>query len=226
MLYRSLFRRVLAVAGCGVMALVAAPAAAQASTSALNAQDTAYLKGAHQSNLAEIAAGKLAQAKGSSAAVKDLGAMLVSDHTKLDAALMKVAMAAKVSLPAAPNAEQRAMQAKLTVASGADFDAMYVSGQIVGHAKTMALGDKEAANGQDAAVKKAAAAAAPVVASHHHKFMAQAEQMGLPGTIDAGRTGTVATTAGSSGSGWVGLLTAGIVLTGAGLVVLRRRRVV
>jgi hypothetical protein len=45
--------------------------------------------------------------------------MLVADHIKLDAAIRKVATAKKVSLPAAPNAKQKAMQAKLTGASAA-----------------------------------------------------------------------------------------------------------
>jgi putative membrane protein len=101
----------------------------------LSEQDRVFLRGAHQSNLAEIATGKLAQSKGSSAEVKQLGALLIADHTKLDASLRKVADAANVSLPQQPNAEQRALQAKLQAASGDDFDAMFVAGQLEGHAK-------------------------------------------------------------------------------------------
>jgi putative membrane protein len=222
LLMRRLVLRALSIAAAAAL-VVAGATVAQAAPTALNAQDRSYLQGAHQSNLAEIATGKLAQTKGSSKAVKELGMMLVADHTKLDAALRKVAAAKQVSLPSAPNAEQRAMQAKLAAASGADFDAMFVSGQIVGHAKTMALGMKEAKAGQDPTVKKAAAAAAPVVAEHHDKFVAQADAMGLPAAVDAGRSpAAMATTPGTARLA-VPLIAGGVILTLAGLVLLRRR---
>jgi putative membrane protein len=218
---RFVFRALSTAAAAGLVVSIAT--VAQAAPTALNAQDRTYLQGAHQSNLAEIAAGKLAQAKGSSKAVKDLGVMLVNDHSKLDAAVRKVAAATKVSLPTAPNAEQRAMQAKLTAASAADFDAMFVAGQIEGHAKTLALGAAEAKAGKDATVKKTAAAAAPVVAEHHHKFMAQAEAMGLPGAVDAGRPATLAVANPDSTGLAASLAAAGAVVTLVGLVLLRRR---
>jgi putative membrane protein len=221
MMLRSHLRRLGITAALAVLPLAMAPAA-HAETDALNAQDRAYLQGAHQSNLAEIAAGKLAQSKGQTQAVKDLGQLLITDHTKLDAALRKVAAAANVNLPPAPNAQQRAMQAKMDAADAGEFDAVFVSGQIAGHAKTMRLGEREAADGRDAAVKKAAAAAAPVVAAHHHKFMAQAEEMGLPGSVDAGRTGTAV--AADTGIEWQMAVAAGGVLTATGLVLLLRRR--
>jgi putative membrane protein len=224
MLRRLVFRPLSVIAAVGLIAC-GTVAGASATPTALNAQDRAYLQGAHQSNLAEIATGKLAQSKGSSEAVKELGALLVRDHTKLDAAVRKVAAAKKVSLPAAPNAEQRALQAKLAAAPAGEFDALFVAGQIASHAKTMQLGKKELQAGQDPTVKKNAAAAAPVVAEHHHKFMAQAEAMGMPGAVDAGRTGADAVPARSQGSGVDGLLVgAGATAAVAGLVLLRRRR--
>jgi putative membrane protein len=205
-----------------LLALTTAPAA-HAATPELNAQDKAYLQAAHQANLAEIAAGKLAESKGSSQQVKDLGAMMVTGHTQLDAALSKVATATKVSLPAAPNPEQQAMQAKLASAPSGEFDAMYVSGQIVGHAAAMRLGATEAAEGADAAVKRAAADAAPVVVRHYQMFVAEAKRMGLPGWVRAGRTNDLATS-GSSGNEWTVLgLVAGSILIGGGGVLVRRR---
>jgi putative membrane protein len=218
--YRSVIRSL--AAAVILLAFAIAPAA-HAATTELNAQDKAYLQAAHQSNLAEIAAGKLAQSNGSSQQVKDLGAMMVTDHTNLDAALSKVATAAMVSLPAAPNAEQQAMQAKLASASAGEFDAMYVSAQIAGHAQAMQLGAMEAAGGADAAVKRAAAAAAPVVVRHYQMFVAQAKRMGLPGWVRAGRTNDLAIS-GSGGNEWtvVGLV-AGLILIGSGAVLLRRR---
>jgi putative membrane protein len=218
--YRSVIRSL--AAAVILLVLTTAPAA-HAATTELNAQDKAYLQAVHQANLAEVEAGKLAQSKGSSQQVKDLGAMMVTDHTKLDAALRQLATAAKVSLPAAPTADQQAMQAKLASAPAGEFDAMYLSGQIVGHAQVMRLGAMEAAAGADAAVKKAAAAAAPIVAEHYREFVAAANRMGLPGKVKAGRTTDLASS-GSSGNEWtVPLLAAGLILIGAGSVLVRRR---
>jgi putative membrane protein len=191
------------------------------STSAIPPKDRTFLIGAHQSNLAEIAAGKLAQSKGVSQGVKNLGAMLVTDHTKLDAALRKVAAASSVTLPATPNPEQKAMQVKLQQASTSDFDAMFVAGQITGHAKAMQLGESEIASGSDPAVKKTAVAAAPVIAKHHHEFMAQAESMGLPTTVDSGLSGVAATHNDAVPAVLIGL---GALLTVAGVASARRRR--
>jgi putative membrane protein len=207
-------------AAAGLVVLAGSAGAAQATTSAVSEQDRMFLMGAHQSNLAEIAAGKLAQSKSGSGQVRNLGAMLVADHTKLDATLRTVASAASVSLPTAPNAEQQAMQAKLTNASGDDFDAMFVAGQLKGHAKAMALGEKELKSGRDAAVMKAAEDSAPVIAAHHHKFMAAAEAMGLPNEVD---TGLAASSTGSGNGLQAGLIGFGGILMIAGAVLVRRR---
>ncbi len=211
---------------CAIAAIVMMSAGgtsiAMASTTAVSPQDRVFLAGAHQSNLAEIAAGKLAQSKGQSQAVKDLGKMLVTDHTKLDAAGSKVAAAVNVTLPAKPNAEQQAMQAKLQKASADEFDAMFVAGQLAGHAKAMQLGKAEIASGSDPAVKKAAAAAAPVIAAHHHHFMAQAEAMGLPGSVDSGLSGVAAPSSSKVPGLMIGL---GVLLAAAGVLIARRRRV-
>ncbi len=211
---------------CAITAILAVSAGgastAVGATTAASPQDRVFLAGAHQSNLAEIAAGKLARSKGTSQAVKDLGAMLISDHTKLDAAGSKVAAAVNVTLPAKPNAEQQAMQAKLEQAPAADFDAMFVAGQLAGHAKAMQLGKTEIASGSDPAVKKAATSAAPVIAAHHHHFMAQAKAMGLPGSVDSGLSGAAA----PSSRVPAALIGLGVLLAAAGIAFARRRRIV
>src|SRR5204863_1319600 len=52
----------------------------------------------HQVNQEEIAAGKLAQQKGQSAAIKDYGKQLVQDHTKSDADVKAAAKKAGMSM--------------------------------------------------------------------------------------------------------------------------------
>ena len=215
-----LIRRLAAAAAAGFLALAVAPAA-HADTTALNAQDKAFHVGAHQSNLAEIAAGKLAQSKGRSAAVKEIGAMLISDHTKLDATLRKLAATKHVSLPSAPNAEQQAAAAKLEAASDDQFDTVFVSTQLAGHMKAMQLGKDEAAGGEDAATKAAAAAAAPVIAHHGEMLRSAARELGVPTDVNAGRVGVAAE---SNTAEWLAFA-AGLALVAGGGVLLVRRRV-
>jgi putative membrane protein len=88
-------------------------------------QDTAFLQAAHQSNLAEIAGGTLAQQKGQSQQVKDLGARFVTDHTNLDNSLKQAAQALGVTLPDAPDADQQAVAARYQATSGTAFDTLW-----------------------------------------------------------------------------------------------------
>lgn len=216
---RRLARSVAATAAA-VVVLAGGAGIATASTTELNDQDRAFLIGSHQSNLAEIATGKLAQSKGQSQEVKDLGAMLVADHTKLDAAARPLAQRGNVKLPAAPNAEQRALAAKLTAASASEFDALFVAGQIAAHAKAMRIGEAEISGGQDPAVVAAAKNAAPVIMKHHHEAQALARAMDLPVGVDAGRSGEAG---GSPVDVPVGLVGLGALLVAAGVVVAVRR---
>src|SRR3954466_9654806 len=68
----------------GTLALGAALTFAGTAAAQPTAQDSGWIVVAHQSNLTEIAAGQAAQAKASSAAVRDLGQMFVQDHTAMD----------------------------------------------------------------------------------------------------------------------------------------------
>lgn len=218
---RRLTRSLAATAAAAVVVLAGGAGIATASPAALNDQDRAFLVGSHQTNLAEIATGKLAQGKGRSQQVKDLGAMLVADHTKLDAAARPLAQRADVKLPSAPNPEQRALAARLADASASEFDALFVAGQLAGHAKAMRLGEAEIKGGSDPAVVAAAKSAAPVIAKHHREFEAQARAMGLPVAVDAGSSGD----RGSTPVGGVpaGLMGLGALLLAVGLVVAVRR---
>jgi putative membrane protein len=210
-----LLRRIAVAAGA--LALVLAPATA--ASAAPSEQDTTYLRAAHQSNLAEIAGGRIAQQKGASQAVKDVGARFVEDHTRLDAALRETAAALDVDLPSAPNPEQRALAARYEAASGSDFDALYLATQMDAHMKAMRLGETELARGNDAQAKKLAQDAAPVIASHHELLTDTAADLGVPTSIDTGTGGL----AGRDSTGAAGLAAVGLLLVTAALVLLRRR---
>jgi putative membrane protein len=207
-------------AAAGIAAVLVVPGTA--AYAAPSSQDSTYLKAAHQSNLAEIAGGTLAQQKGDSQQVKDLGARFVTDHTKLDAALKDTASALGVDLPSAPNAAQRALAARYQAASGSSFDALFVSTQMDAHMAAMKLGQTEIAQGSDSSVVKAAQSAAPVIAQHHTLLRDAASALGLPSSVGTG-TGGLADRGGLSTTS-AGLAGLGLLLLVSAVLLLRRRR--
>jgi putative membrane protein len=213
-----LTRMAVAVGAAAAFVLLPATAASAAPSD----QDTAFLQAAHQSNLAEIAGGKIAQQKGQSQEVKDLGARFIEDHTRLDSALQDTAEALGVELPSAPNAEQRALAQRYEATDGADFDALYVSTQMDAHMKAMRLGQTEIAEGSDADAKKIAQDSAPVIASHHELLEDAGAAIGVPTGVDTG-TGGLAADNGSPAM--IGFGVFGVLLVGTALLLLRRRRI-
>ncbi|GAB2604430.1 membrane protein [Paractinoplanes abujensis] len=212
-------RLAVLIAATGLFALSGTAALAAPSD-----QDATYLKAAHQSNLAEIAGGKIAQQKGTTEQVKNLGARFIADHTKLDAALRQTAEGLGVDLPSAPNSEQQALAERYQAASGDDFDALYVSTQMDAHMKAMSLGRTEIADGSDARAKKVAQDAAPVIASHHDALNAAARAVGVPSGVDSGTGGTADN--GGLSTAAIGLIGIGALLVvAAGLLLVRRRTV-
>jgi predicted outer membrane protein len=145
----------------------------------VSTQDTQYLQQAHQTNLAEISAGKLAQQKGNSQTVKNLGAKFVTDHTKLDNSLRSVAQSLNVSLPSTPNAAQQAVFKQLQARSGTQFDNLFVTSQFAGHTVAMQANENEIATGSNQMVVKLARDSEPVIESHHQALEAAARQLGI-----------------------------------------------
>ncbi|MET9324267.1 DUF4142 domain-containing protein [Streptomyces sp. NPDC003038] len=130
-------------------------------------QDTAFVRSAHQGNLAEIAAGNDARTNATTSCVKDVGAKLVTDHQKLDTDLKAVASKAKMTLPTAPTAEQQQkLKAVQEKAGTAGYDAAWLADQEAAHTETLALIDQQIRAGTDTAVTNAAQKARPIVAMH------------------------------------------------------------
>jgi putative membrane protein len=218
----SFARRAALSLGVALAAALTLPAAAAtaAPAAAPSAQDRQWMVAAHQSNLTEIAAGKAAQQKATTAKVRDLGAMFISDHTTLDAQLRAAAKSLGVSLPSAPDAQQRASLAAVSAKSGSAFDAAWIAAQITGHRRALSATDTEISGGSDAAVLKLARAARPVIAKHYSELTSGGT--GSPTAVGAGTGGQAATDGTAPGLALTG---AAVLLAAAagGLLVTRRR---
>lgn len=181
-----------AVAVGGVAASVAASGAADAG---LNAQDRLFLRSAHQGHLAEISAARIAGQKSTTAAVRDLAARWIADHTALDQRLSQAAVALDVILPATPDAAQEAVAARYRAASATDFDELWISTQITAHHRATALLEAELRTGSSVAAKTLAREALGVIDVHHRLLAAAAPSAGVvvPAEGNAPRPGAVRT---------------------------------
>jgi len=132
--------------------------------------DESFYKNAAEAGHAEVEAGKAAQAKAVTPAVKEFAAMMVKDHTAANKKLMKLAMTKGVELPTEPSLMQKAMNKKTDMKSGESFDKDYIEGQIKAHQDTVDLFQKEAAEGKDPEAKAFAKATLPKLQAHLDKI--------------------------------------------------------
>ncbi|MBN6051735.1 DUF4142 domain-containing protein, partial [Nonomuraea sp. RK-328] len=132
----------------------------------ISKQDKRFLRLAHRGNLAEIAAGKVARIKGADAAVRSIGAILVTDHTRLDKAVKEIAERLDVALPDRAARKDRVMLRHISRLHGHRFDRAWLAAMIEGHRQAIRLGEQELRDGSSPAVKELARAAAPVIRKH------------------------------------------------------------
>jgi putative membrane protein len=176
-------RRIAATLGMTGLLLLPAAGAQAARPSD---QDVAFLRAAHQVNLAEIAAGRIAFQKTTDPEVKKLAGKFMHDHIFMDADLTGIARELHVMLPDTPTAEQQAL-AKRYQAAGADtFDEYYISTQLAAHREAHQLAAAQAENGAIESVKGLAAKALPIIAHHQEELRAEAEAEGYAGYIAVG----------------------------------------
>lgn len=132
--------------------------------------DQSFYKNLAEGGIAEVEAGKLAQSKGSTQAVKDFGAMMVKDHSAANDKLKTLASGEGIDLPTTSSTSQMASKAKLELLSGDSFDKAYIKNQISAHRQTVSLLKKEASSGQDAKAKAFATEVLPTVTGHLKKI--------------------------------------------------------
>jgi putative membrane protein len=156
--------------------------ASPAATPVLNRQDESFLTAAHQGNLAEIAAARIARRKASTQVVRDLAVRWLADHSRLDAALTRTAAQLDFGLPRSPTTQQQATADAYERMSGRAFDRLWVVTQVAGHRDAATAGMNELNRGSARPVKALAEAAAPVVEEHMRLLTAAADQLDVTTT--------------------------------------------
>lgn len=127
----------------------------------------AFAAEAARSDMYEIQSGQLAQTKAVSPMVKQMGAMLVKDHTMTTQKLMDTltAVGRPMNAPGL-DGRRRDMIQQLEAAQGAEFDRLFHQQQLMAHQEALALHRGYAANGDVPQLRTVAAQAAEVVQGH------------------------------------------------------------
>ena len=124
-----------------------------------------------EANMADSAAGSIASTKGTSAAVRDFGKMMMRDHHALRtqgadlAKKLNVTPAAPADDPVMPMAQNETNTLN-TTAKGKDFDKAYIDAEVEVHKAVLDLATKAAGQTQTAELKNLIQKAAPMIQGH------------------------------------------------------------
>jgi putative membrane protein len=132
-------------------------------------KDAKFAKEAADGGMMEVRLGELAQANGSSAEIKNLGSMMVSDHTKANDELKALAARKNISLPTSMSEKAQKQYDKLSKKQGRDFDKAYSKCMVHDHKKDICAFKKESRKGGDSDLKQWASTTLPTL--EHHKQM-------------------------------------------------------
>jgi putative membrane protein len=154
----------LALVTLGVLTVMAL---ATTNAAAAGSGEQQFVTQAAIGGMAEVEMGKLAVDKASSPDVKKFAAQMISDHTKADEELEKLATGKSLKVPTALDTEHKRKLERLSKKTGADFDKSYIQDQVSGHKKMQQLLAAEATNGKDADLKMFAERTLPTVKQHY-----------------------------------------------------------
>src|SRR5262249_25867478 len=137
-----------------------------ADTAPLSQQDQTFLTQNAQTDQAEITVGQLAQQRGSTQEIRQLGQTFMSDHQQALSKVQGIAQNANVTLPNSPDPAQQQQAEQLKSASGPEFDQTYLQNEIKGHQTSIENTQKEIQSGTDQQVIDFAKSSLPVAQQH------------------------------------------------------------
>ena len=135
-------------------------------TGQLTASDESFLRKAAAGGAAEVELGNLARNKASDPAIKDFGEKMVTDHSKANDELKRLAQEKGVVVPDMPDSKSKREMDRLSKLSGADFDKAYAKLMVSDHEKDVSEFEHESKNARDPDVKEFASKTLPTLQDH------------------------------------------------------------
>ena len=158
--------KILAVGVLVVLALTACSKKSSNSGTSLNGTDQDFVTSAGYINVDEINGGYLASTNAADSNVKTFAKQMVNDYGAAQSALILLADSFHFTVASSPDSTHQAFFNNLSNLTGADFDTIYLRGQIGDDQAAIALYQAEQSKGQNAAVKNYANTWLPIVQAH------------------------------------------------------------
>jgi putative membrane protein len=128
--------------------------------------DARFIDHVARDNEGEIELGKLAVQKAQSPEVKALAQRLVTDHSKANQQLKRLAQKESVSVPTGAGKEQKDLRAQLEKLNGAAFDRAFVDAEVKDHQNDITFYQNESNRLQDPQLRSFAQQTLPVLQEH------------------------------------------------------------
>jgi putative membrane protein len=128
--------------------------------------DQTFLDRAARINQQEIELGKLAQKKGSSQAIKDLGKRMEQDHTAAQNELKQIAQQNQMKFSSDLTGDERDRINALKQLNGQQFDHAFLNTLMMGHMRAIQTFEDERQDGQNPALKSYADKVLPQLKEH------------------------------------------------------------
>lgn len=133
----------------------------------LSTADQALMMKVAKGGMMQLEVSKLAVENATDEQVRKLAESEVEEQTGLSAKLKEIAEAKGITLPAAPDAQTKALLARMKDMSGAELDRFYVQESgVKGHEQLDKVMSSVKSGAKDAGLKSLAAAAHPLVKTH------------------------------------------------------------
>ena len=139
-------------------------------------EDANFLVNAAEINLEEIELGRLAQTRGVSAKVKELGKTMEAAHAKALNDLQGLAAKKQITIPATLTDDGMSSHKKLVDIKGSDFDKEYVDMMVKGHTDAISKFEKSSTEGYDSDIRNWAASMLPIFREHLDQFITTQKQ--------------------------------------------------
>ncbi len=128
--------------------------------------DAQFLVNAAEINLEEIQLGQLAQQKGGTAQVKELGKMMEDAHTKSFNDLTALAQSKMITIPTSSTDNAQDAYQKLNEKSGNDFDKAYIDMMVSEHKDVIETFEDASTDSNDSDIKNWATVSLPDLRTH------------------------------------------------------------
>ncbi|WP_114789487.1 DUF4142 domain-containing protein [Niabella yanshanensis] len=137
-----------------------------ATPTTLSEQETKFAIDAANGGMAEIQLGELAKSNSKAPEVKELGRMMIEDHSKANEALKIIAADKNIQLPAKASEDKQQVAIQLSSKNGSDFDKAYIAQMIKDHETALQLFETGQQTVKDSTLKAFIDNTLPVLRKH------------------------------------------------------------